>query len=327
MGSIKLPHASGNSMSIAAPATNPASDLELKLPATIGSANQLLKNSGTAGTLEFASNLTLAATGAISLSGTDDPVTITVQNTDSNTATDSGGDIVFKGSKTNGDPLYFGGIGGRRRNQASDQTGYLALYRQNGDGSNAAVEALRIDHSGNMALGTTTVTGGASSGRFCIEFPGNTANAFKSRNTHSGDGNAAVFITGSTEVGSIVQGTSGTSYNESSDYRLKENQVEISDGITRLKTLKPYRFNWKVDPTKTVDGFFAHELTAVPEAIKGTKDEVATEDNENLNIKKDDPIYQQIDKSKLVPLLTAALKEAITKIETLETKVAALEAA
>ena len=53
MGSLKLPHASGNSMSIAAPATNPASDLELKLPATIGTANQYLKNSGTAGTLEF----------------------------------------------------------------------------------------------------------------------------------------------------------------------------------------------------------------------------------------------------------------------------------
>ena len=53
MGSIKLPHASGNSMSIAAPATNPASDLELKLPATIGTAGQVLKNSSTAGTLEF----------------------------------------------------------------------------------------------------------------------------------------------------------------------------------------------------------------------------------------------------------------------------------
>ena len=55
MGAIKFPHASGNSMSIAAPATNPASDLELKLPATIGTANQYLKNSGTAGTLEFGS--------------------------------------------------------------------------------------------------------------------------------------------------------------------------------------------------------------------------------------------------------------------------------
>jgi hypothetical protein len=55
MGAIKFPHTSGNSMSIAAPATNPASDLELKLPATIGTANQYLKNSGTAGTLEFGS--------------------------------------------------------------------------------------------------------------------------------------------------------------------------------------------------------------------------------------------------------------------------------
>ena len=49
-------------MSIAAPATNPASDLELKLPATVGTANQYLKNSSTAGTLEFAS---LGATGKI----------------------------------------------------------------------------------------------------------------------------------------------------------------------------------------------------------------------------------------------------------------------
>ena len=55
MGSLKFPHASGNSMSIAAPATNPASDLSLKLPATIGTAGQVLKNSSTAGTLEFGS--------------------------------------------------------------------------------------------------------------------------------------------------------------------------------------------------------------------------------------------------------------------------------
>ena len=62
-----------------------------------------------------------------------------------------------------------------------------------------------------------------------------------------------------------------------SDYRLKENAVAISDGITRLKTLKPYRFNFKADADKTVDGFFAHEVTAVPEAISGTKDEVVTQ--------------------------------------------------
>jgi hypothetical protein len=53
MSKIKLKHSSGNSMSIGAPATNPASDLELKLPATVGTAGQVLMNSSTAGTLEF----------------------------------------------------------------------------------------------------------------------------------------------------------------------------------------------------------------------------------------------------------------------------------
>ena len=53
MSKIKLVHSSGNSMSIEAPATNPASDLAIKLPATIGTAGQVLKNSSTAGTLEF----------------------------------------------------------------------------------------------------------------------------------------------------------------------------------------------------------------------------------------------------------------------------------
>ena len=56
MGSLKFPHTSGNSMSIAAPATNPASDLELKLPATIGTAGQVLRNSATAGTVAFGGN-------------------------------------------------------------------------------------------------------------------------------------------------------------------------------------------------------------------------------------------------------------------------------
>jgi hypothetical protein len=122
----------------------------------------------------------------------------------------------------------------------------------------------------------------------------------------------------STEEGSIVISQTATAYNTSSDYRLKENEVALSDGITRLKQLKPYRFNFKKDTGTTVDGFFAHEVTpVVPEAIYGTKD--ATNSDGSIN-------PQQIDQAKLVPLLTAALQEAITKIETLETKVAALEA-
>ena len=117
-------------------------------------------------------------------------------------------------------------------------------------------------------------------------------------------------------VGTITTDGSNTAFNTGSDYRLKENIVDLTDGITRLKTLKPCRFNFKANTTKTVDGFLAHEVTAVPEAITGVKDDVDSEGK---------PIYQCIDQSKLVPLLTAALQEAIAKIETLETKVAALE--
>ena len=84
-------------------------------------------------------------------------------------------------------------------------------------------------------------------------------------------------------VGSIQTNGSSTAFNTSSDYRLKENAVAISDGITRLKTLKPYRFNFKADASTTVDGFFAHEVTAVPEAISGTKDEVDSENKSCLS--------------------------------------------
>ena len=105
-----------------------------------------------------------------------------------------------------------------------------------------------------------------------------------------------------------------TAYNTSSDYRLKENESSISDGITRIKQLKPYRFNWKSNSSgDKVDGFFAHEVSnVIPEAVYGEKD------GEEM---------QGIDQSKLVPLLTAALQESITKIETLEAKVKALEEA
>lgn len=125
---------------------------------------------------------------------------------------------------------------------------------------------------------------------------------------------AKFYATGTgTQIGAIRNiGGTGTSYIETSDYRLKENVVDITDGITRLKQLQPRRFNFIVDPDTTIDGFIAHEAQpVVPQAVCGTKDEV----DEN-----NDPVLQGIDKSKLVPLLTAALQEAITKIETLETQ-------
>ena len=147
------------------------------------------------------------------------------------------------------------------------------------------------------------------------------------RSFATGGYDSVFFRSANTNVGKIHFNSGGTQYHTSSDYRRKENVVGLTSAITRLKTLKPYRFNFKVDPSVTLDGFFAHEVTTVPEAISGTKDAVATAADVSAGISTyvGEPIYQTIDQSKLVPLLTAAIQEAVTKIETLETKVAALE--
>ena len=153
------------------------------------------------------------------------------------------------------------------------------------------------------------------------------------RATGSTEGEQISFLdTSGNQRGKIINNTSTTTYVTSSDYRLKENQVEISDGIDRVKQLKPYKFNWKNRPGIIVDGFFAHEVeNLVKDCVSGTKDRVVTQDDHDkgdyLDKNINEPLYQMIDNSQIVPLLTSALKEAITKIETLETKVAALEAA
>jgi len=183
-------------------------------------------------------------------------------------------------------------------------------------------ERMRIHSNGNLTIGHTQASGNHHLG---IALRQGGTSSFYTTGSNALDigrgtnnGKAIQFNRSGTNCGDISVNFNSTSYNTSSDYRLKENVVAISDGITRLKTLKPSRFNFKIDKDTTVDGFLAHEVTAVPEAITGTKDEVDSDNN---------PVYQGIDQSKLVPLLTAALQEAVAKIEVLETKVAALEAA
>ena len=113
-----------------------------------------------------------------------------------------------------------------------------------------------------------------------------------------------------TTVGSIVPGNSSTAYNTSSDYRLKENIVSITDALDRVSQLKPSRFNFISDADKTLDGFLAHEVQEiVPEAITGEKDAVDEQGN---------PKLQAIDQSKLVPLLVAAIQELKAEIEILK---------
>jgi hypothetical protein len=175
------------------------------------------------------------------------------------------------------------------------------------------VNRMTIDSSGSLLLGTSSK--GGSEKLALIGGP-----AFNM--AHASTGTVGVFrtsgISGSI-VGSISITGSSTAYNTSSDYRLKENVADMTGAIARVKQLAPKRFNFIADPDDTtVDGFLAHEAqTVVPEAITGTHNEVDADG---------DAVMQGIDQSKLVPLLTGALREAIAKIETLEIKVAALEA-
>lgn len=184
------------------------------------------------------------------------------------------------------------------------------------DTAGTGTERIRIDSAGLVEIDKTKCDAGGG-----LDFQPTTANrvVLRCRTSVTTSTSLVTFGNGNGTVGSISVSGTATAYNTSSDYRLKENVTPLTGAAARVQQLKPSRFNFIADPDTEVDGFIAHEVQEiVPEAITGTKDEMDADGN---------PVYQGIDQSKLVPLLTAALQEAIAKIETLEAKVAALEAA
>ena len=249
--------------------------------------------------------LRITAAGLVGINNTS-PATVldikSTQNSDGLTVTKGSNVSVFLGHNGSGDEgLLFLKDGGTTNIQIYAESGQTSYF-----------------NSGSVLFGTTSGVGSGVSG---AEF--HSSNAAELRCGISGTGNSTQirFYNGNGEVGSIKTNGSATTYNTSSDYRLKENASAITNAITRLKTLKPYRFNFKADSSTVVDGFFAHEVTAVPEAISGTKDQVTTSSDVSAGIATTTgiPIYQAIDQSKLVPLLTAALQEAVEETESLKT--------
>jgi hypothetical protein len=177
--------------------------------------------------------------------------------------------------------------------------------------------AMTLDASGNLLVGTTSASGWG--GKVSIQSDSSgAAYPLAINNTASGATSYVVvdFYRSGARTGYISNTATTTAYNTSSDYRLKEDWVAVADASTRVNALKPVNFAWKADGSR-VDGFLAHELAeVVPEAVSGDKDAVDAEGN---------PVYQGIDQSKLVPLLTAALQEALARIESLEADVATLK--
>jgi hypothetical protein len=192
---------------------------------------------------------------------------------------------------------------------ASDMPGRL-VFSTTADGAATPTERMRITNGGKIWINTTSDLGGLG-GFLALDTAGTRGIVQQvTANTRLQE-----YLVGGSTVGFISTDGTGTTFSTTSDYRLKENVVPLTAAIDRLNQLQVHRFNFLADPAKTVDGFIAHEAQAVvPECVTGEKDAVDADGN---------PVYQGIDQSKLVPLLTAALQEAIAKIETLEARLTA----
>ena len=119
-----------------------------------------------------------------------------------------------------------------------------------------------------------------------------------------------------TEEGSIEINTSRVYYRTTSDYRRKNNVTPITNGVDIIKALNPSSYNW-IEDNRLDYGFLAHEIQEhIPGSASGYKDEVNEEG---------EPVYQKVDLTTVVPFLTAALKDSIARIESLEATVAALQ--
>jgi hypothetical protein len=201
--------------------------------------------------------------------------------------------------------------------------------------------------SGNLLVGTTSFGGNVG-----VQARGSAGGATDEPLATSVGGTGSIvqigFFNPNGRVGYVATSGTSTSYSTSSDYRLKEDAVPMTGATERVKALRPINFAWKADGSRT-DGFLAHEAQeVVPEAVHGTKDAMRDEKYEVTpaveEVRDDDgnvtteaiaavmgtrsvPDYQGIDQSKLVPLLTAALQEAIANIEALTARLEALEGA
>ena len=205
--------------------------------------------------------------------------------------------------------------GGRTSNAAF---GAIKITDQNG----GLTSSVHIDSSGTWFWGKTSQSSGTAGVELYKDGPnfmtrnGTTVLGLNCQNGTNGD--IMRFYFQDVHKGSLNFSSGTFSATTASDYRLKENDTPITDGIARVKKLKPIRFNFKENPSETLDGFFAHELQeVVPDCVTGEKDGEISERGEG---------YQCISKEGLVPLLTASIKDLIAKVETLEAEVAALKA-
>jgi hypothetical protein len=237
--------------------------------------------------------------------------------------------LEFKADSTNDDRRIKGAVIFRRDDPGTRGTGSLGLC-VNGVNSDTNVSwsdaKLTVLTSGDIVTGSKTAINQTTTGGLDIRPSGTVLRGDFSvadnefviwGNYGSPAGTASMqFRYDNSAKGSIGLTSSAVSFNTSSDYRLKENVDYTWDATTRLKQLKPARFNWIEDDTNTlIDGFLAHEVSSiVPEAIHGEKDAVYSVGHELEGEMKG----QEMDHSKLVPLLVKTIQELEARLTVLE---------
>jgi hypothetical protein len=229
------------------------------------------------------------------------------------------------------------GIGYAITSQTGSTKGDLVFGTRGGTTDAVCSERMRIDSDANIQHCMEAFGSGPSTTNYGFSVQQNGGSPFV-QHFQNGTGNSTTNVFGNDNgvVGTIKTNGSATSFNTSSDYRLKENVDYDWDATTRLKQLKPARFNFIADDTNTlVDGFIAHEAaTVVPECVSGAKDAMTTailytdEDDETQgdtptksvgDVKTASVIDPQgIDQSKLVPLLVKTIQELEARITALE---------
>jgi len=179
--------------------------------------------------------------------------------------------------------------------------------RLNSDG------ALLINRTSQLNSERLAITG--NSGSQCMALISPTTAAYDMCNINNGNG----------QVGVIQTSGSSTSYNTTSDYRLKENVAPMTGALATVAQLKPVTYKWKVDGSNG-QGFIAHELQAVvPDCVNGEKDAVETYTDEDGN-EQTKPKYQGVDTSFLVATLTAAIQELKAIVDAQAIEIAELKA-